>query len=171
MSSSIGLPVRGLRTTTSKFGFSGIEATFGRWDVTIESTIGGSRETLIGLDGLQLAESVYRTVHRDVMTAAHARQWTRLHAALVDCNGVRVAIAGHSGAGKTTLALALALRGAQLRADEGVFIRGTDRCGPTTAGSPQSRYVRRPPGDQSARFAVSSLRPARVGIGPVNLAG
>ena len=81
-------------------------ATFGRWDVTIESTIGGSRETLIGLDGLQLAESVYRTVHRDVMTAAHARQWTRLHAALVDCNGVRVAIAGHSGAGKTTLALA-----------------------------------------------------------------
>ncbi|WP_407812466.1 hypothetical protein, partial [Staphylococcus aureus] len=83
-------------------------ATFGRWDVTIESTIGGSHETLIGLDGLQLAESVYRTVHRDVMTAAHARQWTRLHAALVDCNGVRVAIAGHSGAGKTTLALALA---------------------------------------------------------------
>lgn len=68
-------------------------------------------------------------MHRDVMTAAHARQWTRLHAALVDCNGVRVAIAGHSGAGKTTLALALALQGAQLRADEGVFIRGTEAVG------------------------------------------
>src|SRR3546814_7920816 len=63
------------------------------------------------------------------MTAAHARQWTRLHAALVDCNGVSVVIAGHSGAGKTTLTLALALRGAQLRADECVFIRGTEVVG------------------------------------------
>jgi hypothetical protein len=104
-------------------------STFGRWDATIDSTIGGRKEPLIGLDGLHLAENVYRTVHRDVMTAADTELWTRLHAALVDCNGVRVAIAGHSGAGKTTLALALALRGAQLRADEGVFIRGTEAVG------------------------------------------
>jgi hypothetical protein len=104
-------------------------STFGLWDATIESTIDGSSDTLTGLDALHLAENVYRSVHRDVMKAAHGEKWTRLHAALVDCDGVRVAIAGHSGAGKTTLALALALRGAQLRADEGVFIRGTESVG------------------------------------------
>lgn len=100
-----------------------------RWDVTIESTIEAGEEILTGLDGLRIAESIYRTVHRGVMSAAHAERWTRLHAALVDCGGVRVAIAGHSGAGKTTLALALALRGAQLHSDEGVFIRGQDAVG------------------------------------------
>ncbi|MDI9913775.1 hypothetical protein [Rhodococcus sp. IEGM 1379] len=100
-----------------------------RWDVTIDSTMEAAEETLTGLDGLHIAESIYRTVHRDVMSAAHTEQWTRLHAALVDCGGVRVAIAGHSGAGKTTLALALALRGAQLHSDEGIFIRGQDAVG------------------------------------------
>jgi HPr kinase/phosphorylase len=105
------------------------ESVPGRWDATIRSTIDATRENLVGLDGLQAAESIYRTVHRDVMTAARIDQWTRLHAALVDCGGVRVAIAGHSGAGKTTLSLALALRGAQLHADEGVFIRGEEAVG------------------------------------------
>ncbi|MCJ0907142.1 hypothetical protein [Rhodococcus sp. ARC_M6] len=100
------------------------ESASDRWDVTIDSTIETDTETLIGLDGLHIAESIYRTVHRDVMSAARVEGWTRLHAALVDCGGVRVAIAGHSGAGKTTLALALALRGAQLHSDEGIFIRG-----------------------------------------------
>ena len=105
------------------------ESVSGRWDVAIRSTLDGATETLVELDGLHTAESIYRTVHRDVMTAARIEEWTRLHAALVDCGGVRVAIAGHSGAGKTTLALALALRGAQLHADEGIFIRGGDAVG------------------------------------------
>ncbi|WP_233272523.1 hypothetical protein [Rhodococcus sp. JT-3] len=104
-------------------------STVDRWDARITSSIGTCEETVAGLDGLHLAERIYRTVHRDVMTAARSQRWTRLHAALVDCGGVRVAIAGHSGAGKTTLALALALRGAQLHADEGVFIRGEEAVG------------------------------------------
>lgn len=100
-----------------------------RWDISINSMIDGSAETLVGLDGLHAGESIYRAIHRDVMAASRADGWTRLHAALVDSGGVRVAVAGHSGAGKTTLALSLALRGAQLYADEGVFIRGADAVG------------------------------------------
>ncbi|MFE4499995.1 hypothetical protein ACFRFQ_09015 [Rhodococcus sp. NPDC056743] len=105
------------------------ELVSGRWDVAISSTLDEATEALVELDGLHAAESIYRTVHRDVMTAAHIEEWTRLHAALIDCGGARVAIAGQSGAGKTTLALALALRGAQLHSDEGIFIRGEDAVG------------------------------------------
>ena len=95
-----------------------------------------------------------------------------LHAAtgrLQRCeSGDRRAIPGRA---RRTLALALALRGAQLRADEGVFIRGTD-----AVGLPRRVHLKAGTFDVLPEIkAHDSLylpyAPARVGIGPVNLAG
>ena len=99
------------------------------------------------------------------MTAAHnARQWTppaRRSGRLQRCeSGDRRAFRG--GARPPLAARPLPLRGAQLRADEGVFIRGTD-----AVGLPRRVHLKAGTFDvlpeiKAQRFAVSSLRPAPV---------
>lgn len=73
--------------------------------------------------GLELAAHCYGLVHRQLMDEAHSRAYSRIHAALMEVRQRRLIILGHSGAGKTTLALRLAAAGAHLLSDEGVFIR------------------------------------------------
>jgi hypothetical protein len=66
---------------------------------------------------------VHQRVHRRAFELAARKGWARLHGALVDVDGARVAIVGPAGAGKTTLALALALDGAGIQGDESLLVR------------------------------------------------
>jgi hypothetical protein len=71
---------------------------------------------------LERAEWSYGHVHNTLMDGAHERGWHRLHAALLEVRGTGVIVAGHSGAGKTNLAVRAASRGAGIHSDEGVFL-------------------------------------------------
>lgn len=72
---------------------------------------------------LEVVEAAYGAVHDRVLHWARRHGWIRIHAALVEVNGSLVAIAGPSGAGKTTLVTELALAGHDLHGDEAVFVR------------------------------------------------
>ncbi len=78
---------------------------------------------LFGKTSLQAIEKIYGFVHRFLMLQAHANGYSRVHAALLDVDGIRIMLAGSSGIGKTTLSLRLASEGAALQSDEGVFIK------------------------------------------------
>ncbi|MFZ2479985.1 MAG: hypothetical protein WAZ15_01265 [Propioniciclava sp.] len=85
---------------------------------------GGVDQTLRFRSPLARAEQAYGHTHNALMDRARERGWVRLHAAQVDRGGRRILIAGRSGAGKTTLAIRWAARGATIGSDEGVLIRG-----------------------------------------------
>ena len=74
-------------------------------------------------DLLALVDVVYDQVHTSAFTHASHRGWVRAHAGIVDVEGARVAIAGPSGIGKTTLALRLLFDGAAVQGDESVLVR------------------------------------------------
>lgn len=64
---------------------------------------------------------VARSLRRAVELAS-LKGWVRLRGALVDLNGSRVLLIGPSGAGKTVLALRLALGGAAFQGDDSVLL-------------------------------------------------
>lgn len=65
---------------------------------------------------------VARSLRRAVELAS-LKGWVRLRGALIDLNGSRVLLVGPSGAGKTVLALRLALGGAVFQGDDSVLLR------------------------------------------------
>lgn len=75
-------------------------------------------------DELAATEWCYGVVHNALMDDVRERGWLRIHAALVELESRHVLIAGWSGQGKTTLALALGLAGGRIHSDEGVLLRG-----------------------------------------------
>ncbi len=81
-----------------------------------------AEEPRVFRDALDRAEWAYGHVHNTLMDGAHDRGWHRIHAALLEVRGVGVIVAGHSGAGKTSLAVHAAERGAGLHSDEGVLL-------------------------------------------------
>lgn len=107
--------------------------------LTVETSVAdpeSGRAASVGLDApavrefagteLEIVEAAYGAIHDRVLHWARHHGWTRLHAALIDVNGGLVAVAGPSGAGKTTLATDLALAGHDLHGDEAIFVRGGD---------------------------------------------
>lgn len=97
----------------------------------------GREPAVTAVSSLGAAEAAYGLVHRMLMTEAHTRGYTRLHAAMVDIGDRRVVLAGSSGSGKTTLAMKLVAAGAVLQSDEGVLLR--DGCG---VGLPRRLHVK-----------------------------
>lgn len=72
---------------------------------------------------LERAEWVYGLVHNAIAERARADGWHRLHAALVEVGGRCAIIAGPSGAGKTGLAVRVAMAGGTVHSDEAVLVR------------------------------------------------
>lgn len=70
-------------------------------------------------------DTVYVRAHRRAFELASLAGWSRVHAATVDIDGVRVLIVGPSGAGKTTLAVRLWFDGAGVQGDESVLVHRT----------------------------------------------
>lgn len=109
------------------------------YELTVETSVAdpeSGRAASVGLDApavrefagteLEIVEAAYGAIHDRVLHWARHHGWTRLHAALIDVDGALVAVAGPSGAGKTTLATDLALAGHDLHGDEAIFVRGGD---------------------------------------------
>lgn len=84
--------------------------------------VGGEEKARTFAGTLERAEWAYGRVHNIVMDDAHERGWQRLHAALIEIHGRGVIVAGRSGAGKTSLAVLAAERGAKIHSDEGAFL-------------------------------------------------
>jgi hypothetical protein len=118
---------------------------------------------------LRAAESAYGLVHRALMSEAHTRGYSRIHAALVDIEGTRVAIAGPSGAGKTTLALRLAAGGAVLHSDEGVLLRGGAGIGLPRRVHVKASGIGLVPPDAAARAARLGYTPPIFALDPASL--
>ena len=91
------------------------------WGLVYESATGTERHTFAS--ALERAEWAYRRLHGLIAGQAASHDWYRLHTALVRVRDCTVLIGGHSGAGKTTLAVPLGLAGADVFADEGVFVQ------------------------------------------------
>ncbi len=96
------------------------------------SVIAGDREsrTAFGFISSQQASDLEHLraamIQAAVLWIAGSRLLTPAHAAAVELDGRAMMLRGDAGAGKTTLAVALALQGARLMADDAVFI---DTCG------------------------------------------
>lgn len=71
-------------------------------------------------------DEVFARVHRRAFELASLKGWVRFHGAVASIAGSRVAIVGPSGAGKTTVALALLAGGAAVETDESFVARGGD---------------------------------------------
>lgn len=83
----------------------------------------GSHVTLSGRTGQPLALAAAR-IAREMIRASLLRDgWTLLHASAVVRDGRALLAFGSKGAGKTTTALLLASRGAQLLANDRVFVK------------------------------------------------
>ena len=74
-------------------------------------------------DLLALVDVIYDQVHTSAFTHASHRGWVRAHAGIADVGDARVALAGPSGIGKTTLALRLLFDSATVQGDESVLVR------------------------------------------------
>lgn len=68
-------------------------------------------------------DEVFARVHRRAFELASLKGWVRFHGAVASIGGARVAIVGPSGAGKTTVALALLDAGAAVETDESFVAR------------------------------------------------
>jgi hypothetical protein len=75
-------------------------------------------------DAQGVLDVVYRRMYQRAFELASLRGWVRIHAATVDLPSGRALISAASGAGKTTLACALRMAGADVPADESVLVRG-----------------------------------------------
>lgn len=98
------------------------------WRVHVERTDAGARVHVgdadtLARDAKHLGEVVYGAVHDRVLQHAREDGWFRLHMALVEVAGRRVALVGRSGSGKSTTTVALAVRGAKVYGDDVVFVR------------------------------------------------
>ncbi|CAN5441588.1 hypothetical protein BH10ACT1_BH10ACT1_33950 [soil metagenome] len=68
-------------------------------------------------------DEVFARAHRRAFELASLKGWVRFHGAVLSIGASRVAIVGPSGAGKTTLALALLQGGAAFETDESFVAR------------------------------------------------
>lgn len=98
------------------------------WHVAVQEKRSGirvrtERDWTTARDEGHLAEIVYGAVHDRVLSHARREGWFRLHMALVEIGRRRVGLVGHSGAGKSTTAVALSTRGAKIHGDDVVFTR------------------------------------------------
>lgn len=98
------------------------------WAVRLEpqenSTVVHLGPTSVTVSGRRaVGEAIYGALHDRVLEFSRDEGWVRLHLALLEIDGRRVALAGNSGSGKTTTTLALAQRGALVHGDEVVFAR------------------------------------------------
>jgi len=75
-------------------------------------------------DAQGVLDVVYRRMYQRAFELASLRGWVRLHAATVDLPSGRALVSAASGEGKTTMACALRLAGADVPADESVLVRG-----------------------------------------------
>lgn len=83
----------------------------------------GGHVTIAGRTSVQLALASARIAREMIRAALLRNGWTLLHASAVILHGRAVLAFGSKGAGKTTTALLLASRGAQLLANDRVFIK------------------------------------------------
>jgi hypothetical protein len=105
---------------------------------------------------------VARSLRRAVELAS-LKGWVRLRGALVDLDGSRVLLVGSSGAGKTVLALRLALGGAVFQGDDSVLLReGLTLAVPCLP-------ILRPGAEALLPEFAGSLQPASRAYGPVTL--
>lgn len=126
-------------------------------DATLREPTGQTlrRDSIRCVDALDAATRAYGRLHDEIMIQAHQQQFSRLHAALVDLPEGRVLVAGVSGAGKTSLAVELGLRG-RLVSDEGVLLAPDGR----VLGLPRRVHV---------KAAGTSLIPAELLTSAVEL--
>lgn len=70
--------------------------------------------------------AVFERVQRRAFELASLRGWLRIHGAVLDVAGRRVAVIGPSGSGKTTLCIAALAAGHRVEADESFLTDGRD---------------------------------------------
>lgn len=71
----------------------------------------------------QVLDAVFARVHRRAFELGALAGWVRVHGAVVRVDGVRLAIVGAGGAGKTTLALQVLAAGGEVEGDESFLVR------------------------------------------------
>jgi hypothetical protein len=95
-----------------------VAAATGGWALSEEGDAWGFEATAAGA-----ADAIAARSRARALELAALKGWVRIHGALVDLGGKRILLAGPPGAGKTALALGLALRGGELQGDESVLLR------------------------------------------------
>lgn len=71
----------------------------------------------------QVLDEVFARAHRRAFELASLKGWVRFHGAVLTVDGSRIAVVGDSGAGKTTLAMAVLAGGGAVETDESFVAR------------------------------------------------
>jgi hypothetical protein len=97
-----------------------VRAVDGGWDVFEEGDLLARESTAPAA-----SDAVYVRAHRRAFELASLAGWSRVHAATMDLDGMRLLVVGPSGAGKTTLAVRLLFDGESVQGDESVLVHRT----------------------------------------------